>query len=402
MTLSESEVNKTTIKPSSEGDIDLLEMGRILWKQRLHVFASIAICTVLALLMSFVLPKKYAAESTILPVSGGDSGGSLAAAMASQMGAAGSLLAGIDIGSSRTAELVEILGSRSMAERVIAKCQLETKLKGWKTKGDLIQTVMKMTKIVPPTAKSKIIKVHVQHSSPQLAMEMANAYIQELKGMLDEIGYNNASRNRKFIESQLAKIKSDLSASEEKLTSFQANSGLASLPDTVMASIKSMSELEAQQIEVEVQLQSAEEVYGAIQSNVSALQADPTAIVDLDIKRKALAAQKAAIQKAKNTFRDQLTHLPPKALTLARLQRDVKVQSAIYLALSERYESAMINENKESDAFLTLDKALVPDRPFFPKKRVIVLAGFVAGCLLGCLLAAVRHLVASSQLNYST
>lgn len=42
-------------------------------------------------------------------------------------------------------------------------------------------------------------------------------------------------------------------------------------------------------------------------------------------------------------------------MELARLQRDVQVLNGVYLVLTQQYETALIAESKESDAFLVLD-----------------------------------------------
>ena len=392
---------ETSLLPNTDQEINLQEVGRFLWAQRKAIFLVTALITATSLLLALTLPKRYSAVATILPMASSDVGNAMVAGLANQMGGAAGLLGGLGLGIGKSADLFEILESRSMAERVIIKCQLENQLKGWKTHGDLVGQVQNMTTIVPASLKTKIIEIRVQAPTAQLAADIANAYVFELKDMLDEIGYNNASRNRKFIEIQLAKTTEDLAKSENKLAEFQANNRLASLPETVMATIKSISELEAQRIGTEVQRKSTDETLGEIRSKVSALQADPSMLVELELKTKGLAAQETALTKAKEAYLDQLITLPPKAMALARLQRDVQVQNAIYLALRQQYETAIISENKESDSFLPLDKADAPDRHNFPNKRNMLLAGFVGGCMLGVLGVLTRRAISIKQPNQS-
>lgn len=375
-------------RASSDDEIDLAQIGQALWGQRKFISLITVVTAIAALIISFALPKQYMSEASILPRAGNDASGAIAASLAAQLGPAAGMFGGL--GSGKTAELVEILSSRSMAERIIAVCGLERELKGWKHREDLVTKVQKMTTIVPPSLKNRVIGIKVYAPSPELAAAMANAYLDQLKDMLDEIGYNSAAKNRLFIEKQLARTKADLATAEEKLAKFQAENQIASLPDTVLASIKSISDLQAQNVSTEVQLKATNEVLDAMRSKVSALQADPNALIELEVKQKSLAAQRNELSKAQSAFLGKLTKLPPQGMALARLQRDVQVQNAIYLALSQNYETAMISENKDSDAFLPLDRAVAPHRASKPNKKVLVMIGLLAGFILGCFAALVR------------
>lgn len=383
------DVNQGSLPSSTEDEIDLGAIAKTLWQKKVLILGTAAITALSAMGVSFLLPKTYTADATVLPVTGSDAGMALAAGLASQMAPAVGLLGGLG-GGSKSAELVEILSSRSMAERVITNYHLDNELKGWKSKTDLIVRVRKMTTVVGPSLKNKVITIQVKAPRAELAAVIANAYVSELKVMLDEIGYNSAARNRKFIQNQLAANKAQLTETENRLASFQARNQLASLPDTVVASIRSISDLEAQRVGAAVQLQTTEEALDLVQSKVSTLQADPRSLHELEIKKRSLAAQEAALARAKKAFVDKLAALPPKGMELARLQRDVQVQNAIFLVLSQQLESALISENKESDAFLPLDKAYVPEKPTAPKKAVITLVGLMAGLLIGIALTFVR------------
>jgi uncharacterized protein involved in exopolysaccharide biosynthesis len=249
-----------------------------------------------------------------------------------------------------------------------------------------------MTTITPPSLKSKIIGIEVEAQKPQLAAEIANTYVTELKTVLDEIGFSSASKNRKFIEQQLIKTKKDLTKSEEHLANYQTNNRIASLPDTVMTSIKSIGDLEGQKITTEAEIQSTNEAFGLFKAKVQSLQADPNSLTELDIKRKSLIAQRDALSHQREIFLKQLAELPPKGMALARLQRDVQVQNAIYLALSQQYETAIISENKDSDAFIVLDKAVVPDKAIKPSKVKFAIAGLIFGFFIGIIVATMRDL----------
>jgi len=378
------------IRTAESGDLDFATLGRIIWHQRALITCVTLLATCAAIGISFVLPKTYNANATVLPTTNTNTAGSMAAVLASQLGPAAGMLG--MMGGSATTDLVEILSSRTMASRVATELKLdqEKEFKENTTRAQLIEVLQEMVEVTAPTIKNRLVSISVNASRPDLAANIANAYVNELKGMLDEIGYNKAAKNLRFVRDQLRKAKESLTLSEERLTRFQSINKIASLPEAIIASMKSISELEAQQVNTEVQLRSTEESLGELQARIETLQVDPKLLVDLQVKKKALAVQGSALDKAKRGFLEKLSTLPPKGMELARLQRDVEVQNAIYLALRQQYETALISENKDSDAFIPLDKAEPPEKPSKPRKLVIVLLGMMGGLMLSLMFALVR------------
>ena len=351
----------------------------------------------LSSVISITLPKTYVAEASILPMSSSDPGAALAAGLSAQLGPMANML-GI-MSSNKSADLTEILNSRSMANRVITAYNLDKEMDGWKHQSELTSKLKKMTTIVPPSLKSKILTIKVSAPTASLAEKIANAYVLELKSMLDEIGYHNATRHRAFIENKLRETEVSLSKSEEALTEYQTSNQIASLPETVVASIRSLSDLEAQRISATVEIQGTNEALQEVRSRINAFQTSPEMLTQLEIKRNTLAAQEAALEKAQKNYLDKLTTLPPKAMALARLQRDVQVHNAIYLALTQQYQSALINESKDSDSFLPLDRAETPLKPSSPRMLVNIIFGSIVGLVVGCVAAIFRNSINSRRIS---
>ncbi len=375
----------------SEDSFDVIRLYRALWSGRRIIGIVATLTTVVVIVVTLFLPRIYIAEATVLPMTGNDPTSMIAAGLSSQLGPAASILGGVHLGGGRTADLVEILSSRTMAGRVIERCTLEKELKGWKTRNGLVSKVQKMTKVTAPSMANKVVAIRVKAPSADLAARMANAYVEELKDTLDQMGYSTAAKNRRFVEEQLSKTQVELKRAEEKLTEFQSQNQLASLPETVMASIRSISDLEAQRINAGIQVKTTTEAMGIVRSKVNALQADPNTLVDLEVRRHGLKAQEAELARARENFVARLRALPPKATEMARLQRDLQVQNAVYMALRQQYLTAVISENKDSDAFLPLDKAVPPDLPSSPRRTLNAVAGLVLGGLLGSLIALLKE-----------
>ena len=109
-------------------------------------------------------------------------------------------------------------------------------------------------------------------------------------------------------------------------------------------------------------------------------------IVTLETNTISLDTKKEAIAKTIINYENRLEKLPDKELHLARLERAVKVSENIYLLLLEKYQEARINEVMELGDIRIIDKALVPDAPIKPKKKLNLAIGGVLGVMLGVML----------------
>lgn len=380
-------MNHTPLK--SDDELDLADLSHVLWEGRKRIVAAALACTLFSTGLAFVLPKTYTAEAALLPIENSGASSALMAGLVTQLGPLAGMLG--DVGGSNVDDMVEILNSRSVVERVINNCGLAKEMKGWKYRSQLIKKVRKKTRITRPTLKNKAVLIEFDAADPELASKVVAAYIVELTDTLNRIHIATASNHRQFLADQLKETQETLVQTENRLAEFQAKNRLTSLPDTVVAAIKSLSDLEAQRLTAAVELKGTEEALGAVRSRVHSLQADPRSLVELEVKRRGLAAQEAALAKAQNDFLRKLGELPPKGLELARLQRDVQVHNTVYLALTQQYETAVLSEKREVESFFTLDPPIVPDRHSKPNRSLIALLGLVLGLIIGSVWAIGRR-----------
>ena len=90
-----------------------------------------------------------------------------------------------------------------------------------------------------------------------------------------------------------------------------------------------------------------------------------------------------------------LTYLSGSSITqqsidVVRLQREVEIQTSIYLMLRKELENAKLDEAKEVSPFTDVDKAQVPDKPFKPKMMTNMAVGTVLGLFVGLFAAFFR------------
>jgi tyrosine-protein kinase Etk/Wzc len=110
-------------------------------------------------------------------------------------------------------------------------------------------------------------------------------------------------------------------------------------------------------------------------------------ILSLKIEIQSLSARTEALGKIVENYSKNLNSLPEKSLKLARLERNAKVGENIFLMLKEKYEEARIKEAGQIGNVRIIDKALPPENPIKPKKKINILLGTLLGLGLGLGLA---------------
>jgi polysaccharide chain length determinant protein (PEP-CTERM system associated) len=106
-------------------------------------------------------------------------------------------------------------------------------------------------------------------------------------------------------------------------------------------------------------------------------------ILSLEIEIQSLSAKTGELKKIVDIYSGNLNTLPEKSLKLARLERNAKVGENIFLMLKEKYEESRIKEAGQIGNVRIIDKALPPEDPIKPKKKINLLLGALLGLGLG-------------------
>ncbi len=289
-----------------------------------------------------------------------------------------------------TADFVNILRSRLLITKVIKSLHIENNIelkdKHTKTFQGVIEKFEKKVKVYPPSVKDSALRIKARFKDKKLAENIVNKCFYELRKYLENTNYLTATRNRKFIESQLNRISSELMETEVQLLNFKKTNETVSLPDEINEYLKYLSDLEAQQLKSKIELKEISERIKVTNEKVSGFNQDWKNILkEMEINQAALKTREAILEEAKNKYFRLLTSLPGKGLILARLEREVKVKTALYLLFTQQFEMAKLEEARELEPFRVLDPAYIAEDPVFPKKAIIIAAAFLIS-LIGAIL----------------
>ncbi|MCR4321326.1 MAG: Wzz/FepE/Etk N-terminal domain-containing protein, partial [Candidatus Brocadiaceae bacterium] len=180
-----------------DDEINLLDYWRVIWKYKILIGIICSAIVLFSAIYSFCLPKIYKSTATILPAQS-DQRSSMMANPAVQ-----NIAPFLGISTSTTNEkiILNILKSRAIRERIVNQFNLKDYYKCLRL-DSAIDSLGGATKISP--SKDGIISIDIEDKDPEMAANIANAYIEHLNHLNTEFGIGTASRQRRFIAEQLA------------------------------------------------------------------------------------------------------------------------------------------------------------------------------------------------------
>jgi capsular exopolysaccharide synthesis family protein len=98
----------------------------------------------------------------------------------------------------------------------------------------------------------------------------------------------------------------------------------------------------------------------------------------------------AELKKQIDHFNTRMRELPEEGLSLARLERKVKLRNQVFTLLETKHQEALIKKSEKLDEVTVVKPALMPDRPINPPRTLVnVIIGTIMGLILGMVLALV-------------
>jgi uncharacterized protein involved in exopolysaccharide biosynthesis len=222
-----------------DDEISLVELFFVIWKRKKLIISLFLIATIISLLYSLLSPKIYESKAVILLPSQNTSSSSLAALAQSLP-----ISLGISLPTTPSANMVAILKSRTAAEYVFDKLNLENYFRE-KTKDDALEKLMKSIRITI-NDKENTITISAEAKDPKLAADIANTYIEALEKINASLNIYTAKRTREFLEKQIERVKKELEMAENRLREFQEKNLIFDVDEEAKNVIDNLAKLEAE------------------------------------------------------------------------------------------------------------------------------------------------------------
>ncbi|ABE35440.1 exopolysaccharide transport family protein [Paraburkholderia xenovorans LB400] len=182
-----------------------------------------------------------------------------------------------------------------------------------------------------------------------------------------------AEKSLVFLKSQLPEIEHTLRLAEDRLNVYQNHHKVVDLSEQAKAVLGQAVEAQSSLFQLEQKRKELATIYSAQYPAVLALDQQ-------------IAAARAHI----DNFNESIQRLPDDQQNIVRLNRDVTVQTSLYVGLLNSVQQLQLATASKIGNVRVIDRALVADKPTKPKKALVIVLATVIGLFGGVGFALAR------------
>jgi len=352
----------------------LTQYAKIIWSNKNILFRNVILTAIVVSILSLLMPKTFKSTAVLmLSKSGSDN------TLISQIGeiSIGNFLD--DSQNSESNTIFAILKSRTMAESIINKMNL---IEIYKTESLEEAVKVVQNNLIFRDLEEGTISISAFSHTPWISDEMdcnqaRNLSVNIVKYIISELDRVNklfqtdeARYQRLFLEKRHSETIVKLKAAEDNLRIFQNKNNALDLTEQTKAAINIGAEIKSQILIEEVKLGVLNKTYKQDHPEIIKLKMQ---IAELENQLAVLDKNADHSLKNDNNILPKFSEVPDLSIKLMRLQREVEIQSALYLFLSEKYEASKIQEARDTPTIQILDDANLPVKRYQPKRTLMVI-----------------------------
>ena len=355
----------------------LAQTIELIVQRRRFVILNTVSVTLVAILVSLVLPKHYRATATILPPDNEAKYNGLMSISLSQVAQAATSFS-LPIMATPSDLYASIVKSDTILVRVVDKLGLVPEY-DTRTRWQAVSSLRDDLSV--KVEAQGIIRIEVEARRPELAADIANAMVDYLDSFNRELQQQKGRAYSTFLERRLKETDSSIAAAGEALRSFQSKYQAVSLDLQAQALITTLAELKGKLTANEIELQVMHSSLAPTHPSVIAKQ------MEVDETRRKLLGMEGNAQTRTDSIISALdlplSVIPDLSLRYSVLVRNLKIQEVTYELLSQQMEMYRVQAQRDTPTISILDRARPPESASRPKKRLIALVAFVLSLLVG-------------------
>jgi uncharacterized protein involved in exopolysaccharide biosynthesis len=361
--------------------IDLLSVTALLLNKRRLIVLWTFIAALCGLLLALLWRPYYTSTAVIMPPQQTQSLASLVSSQIPQI--AGGSLSGFGLKDPGDI-YVGIMQGRTVTDAVIDKLHLDTVLHQKLRSGtrSALQRAVSFE-----SARDGLIRITATASTPKLAADIANAYVEALYNMNSRLAITEASQRRLFYQQQVDEERQKLTEAEDSLKATQQQTGMIQLSGQTDLLLREIASVRSEITDKEVKLSSLGTF--ATGENPEVRQAQQ----ELNALRNQLAQLESSQRAASiNKLSDvsSASEVPTAGLAYLRKLRDMQYHENLFALLSKQLEAAQLDEAKSAAVLQVVDQAVPADRKTGPSRTVIVVLSAMGGTFLSCLILLLK------------
>lgn len=337
----------------------------------------VAICLALGVaagvVYSVAAPKWYSATLTVVP--------SQPPTNMAGAGLAARLPESLDTFSTDVQRIQAVLNSTSVIDDVIDKFNLQNRYAT--SHREHARAALRQHCVTSADRRTGVVTLTCEDTDPDLAMQIA-AYFGDIGNrVFRRISASSAREERNFLEGQLVKARRDVEETSAKLRAFQEKNLIVDLPEQSKAVITAMASLKGEILSKQLELSYLSSFSARTESSVVQLQRQITILEDklaqLEDAKKSSAPSADTSTKPASEFFPGAMVVPELRFELEKLLREQKIAEAVFSLMTQRFESAKIDEARDTSTFQVLDHPTLPTYHSRPRRRKALTLGVVGG-----------------------
>jgi tyrosine-protein kinase Etk/Wzc len=348
----------------------------LLARRKRLILSVIVLVTVLAVVVSLVLPRWYTATALLLP----PKNISVPVNDVNNWSEALSLTSGLNLPMRATPSdvYVRMLKSRAVASRVIDSFDLIARY-GTGTFEETYQALMDHADI--RVSEEGLLTVAVEDWEPKVAADIANAFVAELEIVSASIVADRIGKTRRFLTGRLEQVKAEVDSSRAALQEFQMKYRAVDFDEQTRLAIEQAIALKVKLAEVEYE------------THLSALTLgrDNVEMIKLNRRQNIIKNQLRQLENENadsSFFSLPVSDIPSLKGQFEVLYSRVEVAEALYQVLLEQSEQAKVKEYENLPSISVLDAARQPTLHSRPRRGLIVGLAFGLSVIFAVILAA--------------
>ncbi len=337
-----------------------------LMKKRRTILAAAVVFAVAGLLYVLIADPVYESRAMLMPPMEEGGEGILSAWMASM--SLPSMIAPMTGGSMSAAVMVDILGSRGLAEKVVA----DLGLMEW-YKADAMDDAVRRLRgsVSAGSSQVGIITLKVRDRDPVVAMNIARHHIAGLDSVNHSLLYERAEGILEFTRKQIEAYRHRLEESRTRIAAFQEEHGIFSFEEQIRGAIDVASALRIRAAITAIQIDVLREF-----SRDEAIDLNKK---ELELRNINLQLENIVKGDTSMTVFVSLEKLPSLHQEYAAMQRDLEVNERVYSFLLQKHEESGIDLARTTPSLQVVDSPGIPEKRAGIPRWAMVLIAFAAG-----------------------
>lgn len=351
-------------------------MLEMMTRRKKLIISVVLTVTFLSVVVAFVLPKWYRASALLLP----PKSVSIPVSAVAGWSEAISVTGGLNLPERVTPSdiYVRILKSKTVVSRVVERFELTAR---YKTNSFEATYLAVMDHADIKVSEEGLLIVAFEDKDPQLAADIANAFVEELERAAAMVVSDRIEKTRKFLSGRLEQVKEELDSSRQALEAFQTKYKTVDFGEQTRLAIEQAAALKVKLAEVEFQIR-----FTALN-----LGKDNVELVKLESRRDIIKKQLRQLE-TENTdssfFSLPVSSIPSLRGQYEMLYSRVRVAEALYQMVLSQTEQAKVKEYESLPSVSVLDKAQPPTLKSRPRRGLIVGLSFGLSVIFAIFLGA--------------